>query len=527
MNLKEIAVKLDIVFVVRMQMMWLSVREAFGKGGQFGGVIGEILQEVEGRTWLDYKDTHKAKGKDSRVYVGVVQIRSTNIHLSINTPRVLREEEVFIEGDLAAGVNEAVRRGDVGINNRGVDVAIGSHNTTAVSVVQGILKNLIFDNLLKLDSANITLDHVVLRHQFIGGGSDLVALLMPLYRNSLTKNLPSLFGAMNVFGNPLGLIKGIGDGATDFVNENLEGIKRSVEEVDPTYAFKGIYKGSQSLGKGVVGGLAQSAGSITSTIGSNLSALTLDSKFKSKRQEYYQGEAPGSLLESLGSGGSKVFEGVVEGVGGVVLQPIRGAERHGMKGFGTGVVRGITGLVFKPFVGVADGLSEILKGIEAGVGYHDVGDFGELAVNGKGTVKPCRPRRAIYGTERVVKAYNGDDAAGSKLLSRTSLGRSACFEGLFCFEGLYVLLSSKGLVFVNGQGEEMEKALFSDVRSSRVDTREETNGDVSFSGSSLVLEMNEASAADKVIYLGEIPKGEYDRVSLLLAMIHDRAVVIS
>jgi len=221
-------------------------------------------------------------------------------------------------------------------------------------------------------------------------------------------------------------MKGIGDGASDFFNSNVDGIKRSVEEMDPRYAVRGIYEGSTSLGKGVVGGLAQSAGSITSTIGSNLSALTLDSKFKSRRQEIMGQEGPQTLLESIGSGGGKIIDGVLEGFGGVVLQPMRGAEKHGAKGFGTGVVRGLTGLVFKPFVGVADGLSDVLKGVEAGVGFggDEGGDGWEGGIGGGSGVRVWRPRRAVYGRERAIRSYNGEDAAGSRLLTRTSMGKA-------------------------------------------------------------------------------------------------------
>ena len=181
----DVAVKLDITSIVRMQIFWLKAKGYFGKGGTVGWEANEILDEVRGRDWVE--EVGQGEGKEKRLYFDAVRVHGCSIVVSVNTPRALREEEKVLEGALAAGINEAVRKGDVGINDRGVDVVIGGHNRTAASVVGGLFKNLVFDSLLKLEGANIALDQVVLRHHFAEGVGDLGGLLVPFYKNSLKR----------------------------------------------------------------------------------------------------------------------------------------------------------------------------------------------------------------------------------------------------------------------------------------------------------------------------------------------------
>ena len=46
--------------------------------------------------------------------------------------------------------------------------------------------------------------------------------------------------------------------------------------------------------------------------------------------------------------------GVYRGVSGIVSQPLRGAQRDGVRGFARGVGVGVLGVVVKPVVGVVD-----------------------------------------------------------------------------------------------------------------------------------------------------------------------------
>ena len=222
-----------------------------------------------------------------------------------------------------------------------------------------------------------------------------------------------------------------------------------MRELDPSYVAEGVYKGTSSLGKNVFGGLAHSASAISGTIGENLSALTLDSKYKERRGG--GGEGKGGLWGGIGSGGQKVVGGFVEGVSGAISQPLRGAERSGASGFAKGMVRGTLGLFLKPIIGVADGVSDVLGGVSAGI-YEGGEGGGEEGMGGGGKVGVLRPRRVIY-EGGVVRKYDFAHATAASLLLQTSL-RGCLYVCHFDFGARIVLCSDVGFLELTEKGEE-------------------------------------------------------------------------
>ena len=63
------------------------------------------------------------------------------------------------------------------------------------------------------------------------------------------------------------------------------------------------------------------------------------------------------------AGGAAVARGLAEGIGGVFLKPVHGAQTAGVAGFFTGVAQGIAGVAIKPVVGVLDGGMTLLQGV--------------------------------------------------------------------------------------------------------------------------------------------------------------------
>ena len=189
---------------------------------------------------------------------------------------------------------------------------------------------------------------------------------------------------MRSLGNPLGLVQNVSTGMSTFVASTAGGFQKSAASLDPTHAAVGVIQGTEALGRGVVGGLAQSASSISSTVANNLAAATFDSKFKRRRAQGGEEEVD-NLLEGVGRGGERVLEGFFDGVTGAVMKPIRGAERHGLRGFGTGLFRGGLGLVLLPLIGVADGVTTVLGALEKGAaGGGASGEGGGLTGEGGG-----------------------------------------------------------------------------------------------------------------------------------------------
>ena len=91
----DVAVKLDITSIVRMQIFWLKAKGYFGKGGTVGWEANEILDEVRGRDWVE--EVGQGEGKEKRLYFDAVRVHGCSIVVSVNTPRALREEEKVLE----------------------------------------------------------------------------------------------------------------------------------------------------------------------------------------------------------------------------------------------------------------------------------------------------------------------------------------------------------------------------------------------------------------------------------------------
>ena len=64
------------------------------------------------------------------------------------------------------------------------------------------------------------------------------------------------------------------------------------------------------------------------------------------------------------AGGALLRPGsAAQGLAGVILDPLRGAEREGALGFVKGVGKGLTGLVVKPVAGVLDFTNKASEGV--------------------------------------------------------------------------------------------------------------------------------------------------------------------
>lgn len=67
--------------------------------------------------------------------------------------------------------------------------------------------------------------------------------------------------------------------------------------------------------------------------------------------------------EGISQVSRSIFNGISQGVSGLVTQPYNGAIEGGVKGFFNGVARGLSGIVTKPIVGVLDATSKTTEGL--------------------------------------------------------------------------------------------------------------------------------------------------------------------
>ena len=148
-----------------------------------------------------------------KLYFEGLTILPANVNLSVAPARALTPEQVALEGKDAAAIHAAVRKGDLLIDDGvgGLDVKVGSTNRTALAVIRGVFKSILVDALLRCDGASLNFSGVALRNHF-STGPQLLTYLTTHYLTLLRNNIPALLGSLAFFGNPVGLMRGLGDG---------------------------------------------------------------------------------------------------------------------------------------------------------------------------------------------------------------------------------------------------------------------------------------------------------------------------
>ena len=117
--------------------------------------------------------------------------------------------------------------------------------------------------------------------------------------------------------------------------------------------MEGLALGTRSLIGHAISGVVGSASRIVGTFSKGMSVLTFDEAYQKKRRENLL-RRPTNLGENLAQGGKGLMLGVVDGITGVVMRPIEGAQQQGVGGFFTGAMKGVVGLVTRPTAAIAD-----------------------------------------------------------------------------------------------------------------------------------------------------------------------------
>lgn len=168
------------------------------------------------------------------------------------------------------------------------------------------------------------------------------------YTGQAVKQFYVLVFGLDVIGNPFGLALGISQGVEQLFYEPFQGAIQG-----PGEFVEGLALGARSLIGHTVGGVAGAASRIAGTLGKGLSYLTFDEDYQKNRRENLL-RRPNDFGENLALGGKGLLMGVVEGVSGVVMRPIEGAQQQGVGGFFAGIGKGVVGLVTRPTAAIAD-----------------------------------------------------------------------------------------------------------------------------------------------------------------------------
>jgi hypothetical protein len=466
----NLAIAIDLAFVVRLQGMVAGIYDHFARDEE-ANALDLVGIDMISLPNLEENIYSFSESESLRLYFEGLTILPSNVKLSVAPARALTPAQALVEGSQAAAIHYAVRKGDVRFaGGGGLGVTVGRRNRTAMAVVRGVFKSIIVDALLRLDGASMNLEGISLRN-YVSSGRQLKAYLVAHYLATLRNNVPALLGSLAAFGNPLGLLRGIGDGVSDFVNEPVKGLKRSLEELDAFYVVDGVARGTESLARHTVGGIADSASMLTETFSKNMAVLTLDRRYAQRRDIVRsQQNSDLNFLEGVESGVAQLVRGVIEGVTGVVSAPLRGAEKSGLEGFAKGIGKGLLGLLVKPVIGLSDAATDVMIGVKSSI------EGGKSAGRGVSRTLQLRPRRTMYGKDRTLKVYSLADAAASTLMLRTKLAGEAYLSHLDMGDRV-LLVSDKKFLLLSSEGRELLLAKFKHVKSIDVTAIDESGGE--------------------------------------------------
>ena len=150
---------------------------------------------------------------------------------------------------------------------------------------------------------------------------------------------------------------------------------------------------------------------------------------------------------------------------GVVSKPIRGAERSGFQGFAKGIGKGLLGLLVKPVIGTTDFLTDTLIGVKGAV----EGTSSESYLNVHNQI---RPRRALYGRDRVIRPYRIDDASAATIQARSCLGGEEYYAHVDMTNKV-ALMSVNHLLILSEDGKEMLRLSYQQMKKVEVRSQED------------------------------------------------------
>lgn len=250
-----------------------------------------------------------------------------------------------------------------------------------------------------LDNAPVRLNALMIEHAF-GTSGDLTRRVTKYYTRQLWKQLHKILGSFDFLGNPVGFLDHIGTGVRDFVYEPLEGLK-----VGGKGFSKGLAKGTASLVANTLDGTFDAASKISGTFGQGLATMSMDDHYQQIRARARRKHVRG-IREGIVQGSKELSIGVYEGVTGLVLGPVRGAQESGAVGFVKGTITGIIGLPVKPVAGIFDFASRASQGVR-----------NRSLNNGQYMRRVRRPR--VFGRYNELKCYKEADSVAYDLLKKT------------------------------------------------------------------------------------------------------------
>ncbi|KAG6958749.1 hypothetical protein JG687_00009210 [Phytophthora cactorum] len=253
-----------------------------------------------------------------------------------------------------------------------------------------LILNAIGTSLTKIANAPFQLKALHIHNSFVQPDA-LATRLASHYQSEALRQAYVILGSVDVLGNPMIAWKNLRSGFQDFISEPAHGLSQRSPQA---FAF-GVGRGSLSLVRA----------SVYTFLDFNTRILTAFSLGLS--------EACLKLDDYTGYPATRhIFQGLVQGVSGVVVAPIHSFEVNGARGVFPGLMAGAFGLVLKPLLGFS------LATATTAATLRDAID-----PNTKALLVRVRPPRHIDLRTKRLKVYSYVESLGEEIVGKIRGGR--------------------------------------------------------------------------------------------------------
>ncbi len=223
-SLHDVSLSTDLAFILRVQHQLLGILGHIERNKEKNDNLQDSYSTIYPKEICKLPNfsaifspknvSHKTVRK--KMYFEGLTFLPFTIRLSVAPSVALTSVQASLEGPQAGAIHAAVRKGDLLIGHKAdgvVGVKIGSKNRTAIAVIQGIFKSILVDSLLRCDDVLMNFSGLAVRNH-LSTMQQLRTFIGHHYLSLLKSNVPALIGSLSAFGNPVGLIRGFGDGVT-------------------------------------------------------------------------------------------------------------------------------------------------------------------------------------------------------------------------------------------------------------------------------------------------------------------------
>jgi len=321
------------------------------------------------------------------------------VRTRITRKYILPEEHQLGDADKSPTVG-MVYLGFMHIDPLDISVSISIQELVATKGVLFSLINSFGSTLTNLENAHLTFEELD-RVRLFCTTRELVKNLTSAYVKQATANVAKILGSSSLLGNPFAAIDHIGEGVSDIVAAN-DSRNRMI--------------GLKNLAGHSIAGLTGIVSSALGTVGTTVSALTLDRQYQRDRSRLLR-ESEQNMGKAMGNAFVGVGLGIWGGLSGLVLQPMRGSQEDGARGGFVGFAKGLLGLITKPVSGLLDLPIHMSLGAKGkasrSVGKKEDQRHHQRRIYGE-EVKPYDWEREERLAAQAAKAEEAKKAAGKK-----------------------------------------------------------------------------------------------------------------